>query len=109
MKGTIKLNREFRYAYRKGKKVVSDLVILHYYANRTNENKLGITVSTSIGNAVTRNRVKRYMREAFRIYKDRIKTGYNIVIVARNKTAYSNFDSIKFCMKECIENSGLMI
>ena len=31
MKGTIKLNREFTYAYRKGKKVVSDCMVFHYY------------------------------------------------------------------------------
>ena len=48
MKGTVKLNREFVYAYKKGRKIVSDCMVFHYYKNRIGRNSLGITVSKAI-------------------------------------------------------------
>ena len=108
MKGTIKLNKEFKFAYRRGHKYVSRSVVMHHYKNNTDHNKIGITVSTALGCAVVRNRVKRYIREAFKDYKAKIKVGYNIVFVARTRCAYSDFRDIKLSMDECMENSGLI-
>ena len=109
MKGTIKLNKEFRFAYRRGKKYVSRSVVMHHYSNKTKSNKIGITVSTSVGGAVVRNRIKRYIREAFKDYKARIDTGYNIVFVARSRCAYADYKEIKASIDECMENSGLIL
>lgn len=108
LRGTIKLNREFKFAYRRGEKYVSRSVVMHHFKNKTDENKIGITVSTALGCAVVRNRVKRYIREAFKDYKARIYTGYNIVFVARTRCAYSDFWEIKSSIDECMENSGLI-
>lgn len=107
MKGTVKLNREFVYAYKKGKKVVSDCIVFHYYRNRTDKNKLGITVSKSIGKANVRNRAKRLIREAFRSCAPQTKTGYNIIISARSKMAYVPYKKVLSAMRYCIEKSEL--
>lgn len=108
MKGTIKLNKEFKFAYRRGTKYVSRSVVMHHYKNKTDKNKIGITVSTALGCAVVRNRVKRYIREAFKDYKAKIYEGYNIVFVARTRCAYVSFQEIKSSVDECMENSGLI-
>ncbi len=109
LRGTIKLNREFKFAYRRGEKYVSRSVVMHHFKNKTDENKIGITVSTALGCAVVRNRVKRYIREAFKDYKARIDTGYNIVFVARSRCAYADYKEIKASIDECMENSGLIL
>lgn len=46
---------------------------------------LGLTVSKKIGNAVTRNRIRRRMREAYRLNEAGFKSGFDIVIVARHE------------------------
>ena len=46
-------------------------------------NRLGITVSKKTGNAVKRNKVKRLIREFFRLHKHSLPQGYDIVIVAK--------------------------
>ena len=46
-------------------------------------NRVGITVTKKIGNAVKRNRVKRLVREFFRLYNHSFPQGYDIVIVAK--------------------------
>ncbi len=108
MKNTVKLNREFRYAYKKGAKIVTDTIVFHWYKNRQSSNKLGLTVSTSLGKAVVRNRVKRLIRAAYSARKDELKKGYNIIIVARNKAAYVPYARIKEAMDYCIRKSDLI-
>lgn len=108
MKGTVKLNREFRYAYSRGKKVVTPALVMHYYKNRTSVTKYGITASTAIGKAHMRNRAKRLIREAYRCFKPSIKDGYNIIFAARVRTACTSFNTVKTAMNECLEKAGLL-
>lgn len=107
MKGTVKLNREFVYAYKKGKKIVSDCIVFHYYKNRTNTTRLGITASKSVGKAHDRNRAKRLIRAAFRECMPKMKHGYNVIIAARTKMAYAPYSQVCSAMKYCIEKSDL--
>ena len=50
--------------------------------NRSDITRLGITVSERVGNSVKRNRIKRSIREFFRLSKQRIPKGYDIMIIA---------------------------
>lgn len=107
MKGTIKLNREFVYAYKRSKKVVTPVLVMHYYRNRTDETKFGITVSKAVGKANVRNRAKRLIREAFYLEKNNIINGYNLVFVARAHISESDFKEVKSAVKYCIGKSGI--
>lgn len=94
MKNTIKENRDFMYAYRKGTKCVTPYFVLYCAAQNQAVNKLGITVSKAIGKAHDRNRAKRLIREAYRLSLANAKTGHNIVIVARERIGDAPFDKI---------------
>ena len=82
---TLKENHLFSRAYRKGRCFSGKYVALYVLNNNRDkdQNKLGITVSKNRGNAVKRNRVKRIIREAYRVFHPFIKEGHIIVIVAR--------------------------
>jgi len=56
--------------------------------NDSSITRLGITVSKKIGNAVKRNRIKRVIREFFRLNKSRFPDGYDIVIAARKDASH---------------------
>ena len=60
---TVKENYEFRRIYRKGKSLVSPQMVLYWQKNRQGQSRLGVTVSTKLGHAVVRNRVRRRFRE----------------------------------------------
>lgn len=107
MKNTVKLNREFRYAYRKGAKIVTDYIVFYWYDNRQSLNKLGLTVSANLGGAVCRNRIKRLIRAAYSARKGELKKGHNIIIVARSKCANASLADIQKAMDYCIGRSGL--
>ena len=85
----LKQNHEFRRLYAKGKSAVSPYLALYCRKNRYGYNRLGLTVGTKVGGAVVRNRVRRRLKEAYRIHEDRYGQGYDIVVVARVRAAYA--------------------
>ncbi|MCQ2457233.1 MAG: ribonuclease P protein component [Clostridia bacterium] len=88
----LKKNRAFQYVYRKGHSVACrDLVML---VAKGRELQIGFSVSKKVGNAVTRNKVKRRLRECFRPYIGDVKTGL-YVIVARPSAAKATFQSLQ--------------
>lgn len=96
MKNTesLKLNKSFRRLYYRGKNVACGYVVVYAMKNRLNINRLGLTCGKAVGKAVVRNRTKRLMRESYRLFEHNIKTGYDIVIVARTRAAGKSLDVI---------------
>ncbi len=74
---------EFRELYREGTKYSVGEFLLFVKAGDQGPTRIGFTVSRKIGNAATRNRIKRYLREVFRTQKGELKPDLKMVIVAR--------------------------
>ena len=91
MRSTIKNNYEFRRLYSKGKSAFTARMAVYCRKNNSQINRLGITVSTKIGKAVHRNRIRRRFREIFRLNRHLLVQGYDIVLVARVKSRYSTY------------------
>lgn len=89
---TLKKNYEFKNVLSKGKFFVGKYIIAYILNNNKSENYFGVAVSSKMGNAVKRNRVKRVIREAYRVNKDRIKNGYNIVILCKKDIGYGEYN-----------------
>jgi len=53
--------------------------------------RLGIVASRKVGNAVTRNRTKRFVREFFRVYRDVMDRCEDIVVIVRPKTVIRGY------------------
>ena len=85
---SLKENHLFRALYHRGKSAARKSMVM-YVMKRRNQpvNHLGITVSVKLGCAVVRNRARRRLREVYRLNETRVKSGFDIVIVAR-KAAY---------------------
>ena len=80
---SLKPNYAFRRLYAKGKSVATPLLVVYVRGNGTRGNRLGITVGTKVGKAVTRNRVRRRLKEIYRLNEARLLSGRDVVIVAR--------------------------
>jgi len=81
---SLKKNYEFKRLYSKGKNVASKHVVVYCMRNGKTENRLGVTVSTKLGGAVQRNRIRRRIKEVYRLNETNVQKGYNIVIIARS-------------------------
>lgn len=92
---TVKENHEFRRIYRKGRSAVSPYLVVYCQKNREGRSRLGVTVSKKLGHAVVRNRVRRRIREIYRLHEDELHPGWDMVIVARVKAAHGRFSALE--------------
>ena len=88
---TVKENYEFRRIYRRGKTAVSPTLVLYCQKNRRGLTRLGITVSTKLGGAVTRNRIRRRLREIWRLNRAALQPGWDIILVARGRSVRADY------------------
>ncbi len=94
----LKKNEDFRKVYKKKKSMANKLLIIYILANEYGYNRVGFTVSKKIGKSVTRNRVKRLLRESYRLNEEKILSGYDIIFVARNTTSKASYKEIEGAM-----------
>ena len=99
---TLKKNYEFKNVLNNGKFYIKNQLIVYIKKNKKNENYIGIAINTKICNAVKRNRVKRIIRENYRIIEPDLKKGYDIVFLW-NKNYNPNNISFKIIKKEMME------
>ena len=105
---TVKKNYEFRRMYAKGKSGVSSCLVVYYRKNRLGHNRLGVTVSTKLGHAVERNRMRRRLREIYRLHEAELLPGYDIVIVARSRAMEADFAELTRAFLTLAGRTGLM-
>lgn len=91
---TLKLNKDFRRLYYRGKSCVCRNIVLYCMKNRKASNRLGITCGKAVGKAVARNRAKRLVREGYRLLEDKLARGYDFVIVVRSAAAGKKLNDI---------------
>ncbi len=91
---SLKLNRDFRRLYAKGKSVAGGFVVVYFKATNRETSRVGFTVGKSVGKAVVRNRTKRLMREAYRHISKNFTGCGDMVIVARNRAAGKEYNQI---------------
>ena len=105
---TVKENYEFRRIYRKGKSLVSPQMVLYWQKNRQGQSRLGITVSTKLGKAVVRNRIRRQLREMYRLHLPQMKKGYDVILVGRVKAVHTPYARMDRQYARALEALGLV-
>ena len=105
----IKRRHEFKTLFSRGKIIYNKNLTLYYLANKLDVNQFGIAVSKKSGNAVERNRVKRLIRENYKILEQKLSTGYNILFSVNKKCKIEkiNFYDVKKEMEYSLKNSEI--
>ena len=104
---SLKLNHIFRRLYHTNGQANACLV-LYARKNRTGTNRVGITVSKKLGKAVIRNRVRRRIREAYRLNEERFLPGWDIVIVARSRAVEVSFQKLSHSLLSLAEKADIL-
>ena len=98
-------NRNYRFVYRRGKSHPSrNLVLIHL---KGRDLKIGFSVSGKVGNAVTRNRVRRWLREDVRRLRFRMKCG-KYVFIARQGIADVPHEALTRELNKLLGKAGLL-
>ena len=92
----IKKNKDFQTVFKNGKSIANRQFVIYMLQNPVEQEfRIGLSVSKKIGNAVTRNRIKRLIRQVFLEEKHRIKSGKEFIIIARKPAADMGYHEVK--------------
>ncbi|MDR7000002.1 ribonuclease P protein component [Neobacillus niacini] len=92
----VKKNKEFQEAFQKGYSFANRQFVVYSLKKEGQENfRIGLSVSKKIGNAVTRNQIKRNIRQALFELKDQLQAGNDYIIIARKPAAEMDFFEVK--------------
>ena len=104
---SLKLNHIFQRLYRTSGQA-NGYLVLYARRNRTATNRVGITVSKKLGKANVRNRIRRRLREVYRLNEDKFQPGWDIVVVARTRALHAPFDTLTENYLALAKKSGIL-
>ena len=105
---TLKKNSDFHRLYTRGKSAVNPYLVVYCRKNREGRSRFGYTVSSKLGHAVVRNRVRRRLREIVRLNGARLVPGYDVVIVARSRCVDAKYRKMEEAYLKAVKKLGLL-
>ncbi len=97
---------EFLTVYKKGKSKANKYLVL--YVLKSDDISLGISVSKKVGNSVVRHRVKRLIKESFRLNIDLINKKYSYVFIAKKSAKDKTYKEIESALMHLISLHGML-
>ena len=104
---SLKLNHIFQRQYHT-QGVADGFLVLYARKNRSGSNRVGITVSKKLGKAHVRNRVRRRIREVYRLNEEQFQPGWDIVVVARSKAVDAEFSRLTKSYLSLAKKAGIL-
>lgn len=101
-------DKDFTTIYKKGKSVGERYVVLFYKKNELPYNRTAFLASKKVGNSVARNRARRLLKESYRELEGNIKTGYDMIIIARNTIVGVKCGDVKKSLESAFRKSKLI-
>ena len=101
-------NQRFQEIRRHGQSYSSKYLVLCVLANDLPYSRFGFSVSSRIGNAVERNRIKRRLREAMRLRMDTLQSGWDIVFIAKYPIRSADYHEMDAACARLIRRAHLL-
>ena len=92
---SIKKNRDFQNIYDTGKSYANRQLVMYVSENFSEDTRIGISVSKKVGNIVVRHHMTRLLREVFRLNKQNIRRGLDIIVVVRVAAKTSDYKQLE--------------
>lgn len=91
----LRFNYEFGKVYKKGRYLPGRYLVLHFIRHGRDYSRLGVTTGKKVRGSIQRNRMRRLMRECYRLNEPNIRKGYDIVLLGRENPGDIRLDAIE--------------
>ena len=99
---------DFSGIYKKGKSTGERYIVLFYIKNNLSYSRTAFLASKKVGNAVTRNRARRLMKESHRSLKDKIPGGYDMIFIARKTMLGKTLKDVQISMEKALKKGKIL-
>ncbi|MGL6105684.1 ribonuclease P protein component [Romboutsia sp.] len=104
----LKKDSDFRKVYKHGKSFANKYLVMYILENKSDSSRVGISVSKKVGNAIIRNKIRRRIKEAYRLNIDEnVKDGYDIIFIARVSSKEINYKDIEKSIRHLVKKAGI--
>ncbi|WP_313892700.1 ribonuclease P protein component [Psychrobacillus sp.] len=99
----VKKDAEFQAIFKRGKSFANRQFVVYCLEKDQDDYRVGLSVSKKVGNAVVRNRIKRYIRQTFLEINDQVFKNMDYIIIARNPAAKLDFHETKKSLEHVLK------
>lgn len=103
----LRKNMEFKKVYSGGKNYWNRNLILYVRKNKLDNSRVGFTITKKIGNAVVRNKIRRRMKEIYRLRLGNIKNGYDLIFIPKKNVIDISYKELESAMVHIMGISGI--
>lgn len=106
---SLKKENDFKNVFKKGEVFGNRTFVMYFLKNTFEKNRIGIIVSKKISKkAVVRNKIRRQMKEAYRLNEKNILTGYDIILIARESIKKTDYQKIEKSLMHLFYKKNLL-
>ncbi len=106
----LKKDSDFRKVYKHGKSFANKHLVMYILDNKSDSTRVGISVSKKVGKAITRNKIRRRIKEAYRLNIDeKVKNGYDLVFIARVAVKDVDYKNIEKSMNHLMKKANIKL
>ncbi|MHB1004583.1 MAG: ribonuclease P protein component [Chloroflexota bacterium] len=105
----LRTDAQFKRVRGAGRSWAHPLLVLYALPNEEGTTRVGFSVSKRVGKAVTRNRIKRLLREAVRVRLSHTKQSYDVILIARAPIATASYLEVAAAVEQLLRRSRLMV
>lgn len=91
----LRQRRVFRKIYEEGRFIASPIMVMYFLPSPVSGGRVGFSAGKKLGNAVSRNRCKRRLREGYRLFRSEAPEGLDIVIIARRALLSATWQDLR--------------
>ena len=103
----LRKDSDFKNIYRKGKSLATKTLVFYFIKNDLGYTRVGYSISKKVGKAVTRNRIRRLIKENLKDIPD-LKDGYDIIFIGRIPSSDSDYKEIGKSIRYLFRKSGVL-
>jgi ribonuclease P protein component len=106
----VKKEKEFQQVFKKGKSTANRQFVIYVLHKEGQDHfRIGLSVSKKIGNAVTRNRIKRLIRQFFLEHENSVAQDNDYVIIARKPVSEMDFNQVTSSLEHVLKRANVMV